>query len=98
MLPRASITLRPYSSTMPVVLVEDLGLEDAEALGRVRAPAHVHAGLVELQLHAPGQQPVERDVDRHAEVDRQIRPHGEAVEVAHPWRSTPRATSRANAV
>src|SRR5437870_5288331 len=51
-----------------VVLAEHLALEDPEALGGVRAPAHVESGLVELQLHATRQQAIERDVDRHAEV------------------------------
>ena len=67
-----------------VVLLEHLALEQAEALVHVGAPAHVHAGLVELQLHPPREQPVERDLDRHPEVERDVGLHREAVQVAHP--------------
>ena len=59
-------------------------LEQAEALDRVGAPAQVHAGLVVLELGAPRQDAVERDLERHAEVERQVGAHREAVERAHP--------------
>src|SRR5262249_59752745 len=68
----------------PIVLVEDLALEDPEALDQVRAPAHVHASLVEFQLDAPRQEAIGRDLDRHAEVDREVGACREAVELAHP--------------
>ena len=70
--------------------IDPLGAPDAplaaatEAFDDVLAPAHVHAGLVELQLHPPRHQPVQRHVDRHAEVHGEVRPYGKAVQVAHP--------------
>ena len=66
-----------------VVLVEDLALEDAEAVHGVRAPAHVHARLVELQLHASREQAIQGHLDRDAEVHREVRPHREAVQLAN---------------
>ena len=84
MLPLAGMTLSSNSSTMPVVLLEHLALEHPEALDGVRAPAHVHARLVELQLDAPGEQAIGRDLDRHAEIHGEVRPDGKAVELADP--------------
>src|SRR4051794_28831591 len=46
----------------PIILVEHLSLEEAEAFDRVCTPAEVHTGLVELQLHATCHQTVERHV------------------------------------
>ena len=84
MLPRASMTSIPNSSHELIVLVEHLALEQPEAFDRVGAPAEIHARLVELQLHAAGHQPVDRHIDRHAEVQREIGPDRKAVELAHP--------------
>src|SRR6266566_7917741 len=42
----------------PIILVQDLPLEQAEALDRIRAPAQIHARLVKLELHAARQEPV----------------------------------------
>src|SRR5215475_10163685 len=67
-----------------IVLLEDFSLEDAEAFDRAGTPAHIHPGLVELQLHAPGGEPVDGDINRHSEIERQIRSDGEAVQLAHP--------------
>ena len=81
-----------------IVLRRAPPLEQPEALVHVRAPAQVHARLVELQLDAPRQQPLERDVDRHAEVEGQVRPHREAVQLADPLAIDAARASRANAV
>src|SRR2546426_6230529 len=54
-----------------IVLVEYLALEQPEAFNRIVAPAEIHAGLVEFELHAAGHQAVERNVDGHAEVENQ---------------------------
>ena len=67
-----------------IILVEYFALKQTEAFGRVRAPAQVHARFVELELHAARHEPVERDLDGHSEIERQIRPDGEAVQLAHP--------------
>ena len=67
-----------------IVLVQHLALKHPKALDRVRAPAEVHPGLVELELDAPRHQSIDRDVDRHAEVEGEVGPHREAVELAHP--------------
>ena len=79
MLPDGVDDLQAEFVDQPIVLLEHVALEHAEALGRVGAPAHVHARLVELQLHAPRHQAIERHVDRHAEVQRQIGADREAV-------------------
>src|SRR3954462_15612817 len=41
-----------------IVFLEDLALKNSEAVDEVLAPAHVHAGLVELQLDAPRHQTI----------------------------------------
>src|SRR5262245_51899524 len=69
-----------------IVYVEHATLEEAEALGGIGGQPDVHAGLVVLELRPPGEQPLQRDVDRHPEVERQVRPRGEAVDSAHPAR------------
>ena len=84
MLPTRVDDAQPELVDEPIVLVEHLALEHPEALDGVRAPAHVHARLVELQLDAARQQAIGRHLDRHAEVDRQVRLDGEAVELPHP--------------
>src|SRR4051812_33177598 len=48
-----------------VVLVEYFALEKPEAFRRIAAPAHIHACLIKLQLHATCHEPIERDVDWH---------------------------------
>src|SRR5580658_10353279 len=68
-----------------IVDSEHAALEAAEALDRVARQAHVHPGLVILELGAPGQQPLERDFDRHAKIKRKVRPQREAVYAAHPF-------------
>src|SRR2546428_11807833 len=50
-----------------IILVEYLALEQPEAFNRIVAPAEIHAGLVEFELHAPRHQAVQRNVDRHTE-------------------------------
>ena len=67
-----------------VVLVEHLALEHAKAFDEIVAPPHVHAGFVEFQLHAAGEQAVDRHVHRHPKVHREIRPDREAVQLANP--------------
>src|SRR6266566_9526869 len=42
----------------PIILVQDLPLEQAEALDRIGAPAQIHPRLVKLELHAARQEPV----------------------------------------
>src|SRR3954468_8277 len=51
-----------------VVLVEHLALNQPAALGGIAAPAEVHTGLVELQLHAARHEAIERHVDGHAKI------------------------------
>src|SRR5215467_6240572 len=63
----------------PIILVQNAPLEQPEALDGIAAPAEIHPCFVEFELHAPGHQPIERDVNRHAEVEREIGTHGEAV-------------------
>lgn len=67
-----------------VVLFEHLRLKDAEALGWMRTPAHVHAGLVELQFDAASEQAIQGHVNRHAEVEREIGPDGKSVQLSDP--------------
>ena len=43
---------------MLVVFAQYLALKQLEAGDRVGAPAHVHAGFVELELHPPREQAV----------------------------------------
>src|SRR5260221_9324573 len=62
--------LEPVLLHDPIVLVEDLALEQPEALRRVDAPPEVHAGFVELELDAPRHEPVERDFDWYPEIER----------------------------
>ena len=68
-----------------VVFIQHSRLENLEALHHVRAQPEVHPGLVVLQLGAgPGQQAGEGHLDRHAEVQGEVRLYGEAVQAAHP--------------
>src|SRR5262249_17319748 len=67
-----------------IILVQNFALEQTETLERVGIPAEIHARLVELQLDAAGEKPVDRDVDRHAEVQGKVGPYGKAVELANP--------------
>ena len=66
------------------VLFEDSPLENPEALIRIRAPSHVHAGLVVFQLRPPVENPAKRHFERRAEKERHIRLHREAVQALHP--------------
>src|SRR5438552_18475504 len=43
-----------------IILVEDLALEQAEALDRIRAPSQVNPRLVEFHLDAPRHQAIHR--------------------------------------
>src|SRR5258706_15938163 len=62
----------------PIVLLEDLALKQPKTLGRVGAPTEIHPGLVKLQLDASSHQAVERHLDRHAEIQREVGPHRES--------------------
>src|SRR6267154_2655093 len=42
-----------------IVLIENFALKQPEALHRVRAPAEIHAGFIELQLDPPRHQTIE---------------------------------------
>src|SRR2546422_10350885 len=64
-----------------IILVEHLALEQPEAFNRIVAPAEIHAGLVEFELHAPSHQTVQRNVDRQTEVENEDGLHGEAVQL-----------------
>src|SRR5438552_18041047 len=67
-----------------VLLVEHVPLKDSKALCRVGAPPHVHAGLVELQLHAARRQSIERHIDWYPEIQGEIRANGKAIQLADP--------------
>src|SRR5207247_8558085 len=67
-----------------IILIEHFALEEPEAFHGIRAPAEVHARLIELEFHASCHQPIERHVDRHAEIQREIRANGEPVQLAYP--------------
>src|SRR5712692_5479051 len=62
-----------------IVLTEHFALKEPEALHGVGAPAEVHAGLVELELHTACHQTVERHIDGHSKVERKVWLHGKAV-------------------
>src|SRR6185436_14664096 len=66
------------------VLVDNAPLEEAEALLHVAAEVQIHARFVILESVAAAQYPAEGDVQRNAEVERQGRTDGEAIEVPHP--------------
>src|SRR5687768_5984315 len=67
-----------------IIFLEHLALEQPEAFDRIGAPAEIHPRFVELELDAARHQPIERNVDRHAEVEREIGADREAVELADP--------------
>src|SRR5262245_35777723 len=67
-----------------VVDVEHAALEDAEALRGIAREAEIHPGLVILELRAAAEEPLERHLDRDAEVEREIGARGEAVDGAQP--------------
>src|SRR6266498_2755308 len=67
-----------------IVLFEHLALEQSEALDGVAAPPEVHSRLVELELDASCHQPVQRYVDRHTEIQRQVGLYGKTVKLSQP--------------
>ena len=67
-----------------IVLVEDLPLEDAEALNSIGAPSHVEPRFIELQLDPSGEQAIDGHLDGHPEVDGQIGLDRKAVQLADP--------------
>src|SRR6185503_12941063 len=70
------------------VLVQDARLEDAEAFCHVRIEIHIHAGFVVFELPACApEEPGDRYLDWHFEVEGHVRCDGEAIELANPfWR------------
>src|SRR5688572_29223586 len=55
-----------------IILVQDLPLEQPEAFGGIRAPAEVHAGLVELELDPSRHQAIEGGIDGHTKIQRKV--------------------------
>src|SRR5258708_14155543 len=68
----------------PIIFVEHLALKNPEAVKGIRAPTHVHARFVKLELHAPGHEAIDRDVDRTAEVAVEVQLRASALHLAAP--------------
>src|ERR1700730_5539731 len=59
-------------------------LEEAEAFNQVGRQSKVHPSLVILKFGPPGQQALERDVDRYAEEEGQVGARSEAIDPTNP--------------
>ncbi len=71
------------------VLGQNAALKNPEALFHIAADFQIHAGFVVFQSVAAAENAAERHVERRLEVEGEIGPDGEAVEIAHPLRIHP---------
>src|ERR1700736_2012892 len=67
-----------------IVDLQHPALEEPEAFNQVGRQSKVHPGLVILKFGPPGQQALERDVDRYAEEEGQVGAWSEAIDPADP--------------
>src|SRR5687768_5727352 len=72
-----------------IVLLLDAALENSKALVDVTREIEVHSGLEPLELWPALEDAVERDLERKAEVQGEIRLAGKPVRVAQPGRVAP---------